>query len=268
MGALRAMYGLRRVPMPVTGLLLSASTVHLLNIPTEQASANLSQAMHDFRAMSTNHYFAGNCIDIIRELATKWNIQLPESVPSSSPFKLGSHLTIPPPQSAFYAPSIPRQISSGNSGAVSAESNSTLQESPFSPPPGPPSRQQSHQQQEVHQIQQQQQSVSPYDDPFANMDPNQIQEAFWVPFPLQGMPHIHYGDEHANGINFHDSSSSHWQHYNLPYVNSGQHHSQQQHAQHGTQHLQPQQDHRPSQDAASGKGDTHMSEETAGWDWQ
>lgn len=49
MNALRAMYGLRRVCLAVTGMLLSASTIHLLNLPSEPAVSYLSQALRKFK---------------------------------------------------------------------------------------------------------------------------------------------------------------------------------------------------------------------------
>jgi len=256
MSALRAMYGLRRVPLPVTGLLLSASTVHLLNLPSEQAASNLSQAMHDLRSMSTNHYFAGRCVDIIRALAAKWHIRLPESMPATSPFQLGNKLSLSsPPQSAFFAPSIPRQTSSG-SGAISSESKSSLNDSPFAPPPGPPPQQQ--QQQHQHQ------SSLQYDDPFATMDPCQMQSAFWLPFPLQGMPTLPLdGTEHSVLMGFGEHSAETWQHYNMPFMESAQHHAQQQQNQHQNLQAQQQQQHlhHPRQNSAT------VDEEVGSWNW-
>lgn len=183
MNALRAMYGLRRVCLPVTGLLLSASTIHLLNLPNDQAAAHLTQGMHDLQAMSINHYFAGRCVEIIRGLASKWHIQLPDNLPSGSPFRADSAApSSSRPQSTFYATSIPRQRSS-QSGEHSNDSQTTsasTSESPFGPPPVQASQQ--------RQQQDSQQDGMYYDDPFANMDPMQIQSSFWLPFPAQGMP--------------------------------------------------------------------------------
>merc|ERR1711939_142779 len=90
--ALRAMYGLRRVCLAVSSFLMSASTIHLLNLPSESASAHLGQGLSDLQAMSVNHQFAARCVDIIRSLASKWNIALPDSAASvnsaaDGPFK-------------------------------------------------------------------------------------------------------------------------------------------------------------------------------------
>ncbi|KAH0019900.1 hypothetical protein KCU78_g6635, partial [Aureobasidium melanogenum] len=47
MNALRAMYGLRRTSLAVSSILLSASTVHLMNLPSQGAAVQLTQAMQD-----------------------------------------------------------------------------------------------------------------------------------------------------------------------------------------------------------------------------
>lgn len=79
-GHLRSMYGLRRTSSLVPTLLLSATTIHLLHLPSETASTHLHQAMLDLEAMAVNHPFAGRCIEISRSLAAKWNIALPDEV--------------------------------------------------------------------------------------------------------------------------------------------------------------------------------------------
>lgn len=174
MNALRAMYGLRRISLGVTSLLLSASTIHLLNLPSEQATAHLTQGFQDFQAMAVNHQFAGRCVDIIRSLAIKWQITLPDGAgapnmafrnPDQKP---GSSTTSP--TSAFFAASIPRGDSGGRGtqSSSSTTSSATHQESPFAPP----------------------QQLSPFP-----LDPAQSQE-FWTPFPAQGMPTPNY--EHGS----------------------------------------------------------------------
>lgn len=45
MNALRGMYGLRRTSLSVSTILLSASTVHLMNLPSQNAAVQLTQAM-------------------------------------------------------------------------------------------------------------------------------------------------------------------------------------------------------------------------------
>jgi len=207
MTALRAMYGLRRVALAVTSVLLSASTIHLLNLPAESAAAHLTQGMHDLQAVSINHQFAAKCIDIIRVLATKWNIVLPEGATAVSVFR---ERWPSPPSSAFFAASIPRKDSSAG-GARSGDSG--LSQGPFGPPNDTPvQQQQPHQQPPPPPPQQQhQQQKHPehfpafYNDPAAPMDAHQTQQqmAFWTPFPVQGAPSQHHHHHHQswqNGI--------------------------------------------------------------------
>jgi len=48
MNALRGMYGLRRTSLAVSSFVLSASTVHLMNLPSQGAAVQLTQAMRKF----------------------------------------------------------------------------------------------------------------------------------------------------------------------------------------------------------------------------
>jgi hypothetical protein len=175
MNALRGIYGLRRIPLAVPGLLLSASTIHLLHLPNEPAATNLVQALRDLQAISVNHHFAARCIDIIRSLAVKWNIVLPETGGSSSPAyppgAAGMGNWPSPPASTFFAPSLPREDSSGT-GTRSEGSNASGQ-GPFPPPmprPTPP------------------QYESFYGESSASRDTSHSQPSFWMPFPMQGAP--------------------------------------------------------------------------------
>ena len=204
------MYGLRRVCLPVTGFLLSASTIHLLNLPSETSGQHLSQGMRDLQTMSTNHSFAGRCVDIIRSLATKWQITLPEDAPCASPRPHLNGRKISSPKSAFYSASIPRQNSSqsGTRSAESQESQSRKQsapgheDSPFAPP--------------IHSSLSQSQSQTPSSgansDFFGNQYPSidqisggqqQQQQQYWIPFPVQSMPHAHLADlQSTNSLNY------------------------------------------------------------------
>ncbi|KAK6431710.1 hypothetical protein LTR95_012131 [Oleoguttula sp. CCFEE 5521] len=266
MSALRAMYGLRRVALPVTGFLLSASTVHLLNLPSEQAATHLTQAMHDFRAMSMNHYFAGRCVGIIRDLANKWHIQLPEAAPSVSPFRLGDQpFFSSPPQSAFYAPSIPRQTSSNSqpnsgpnsgSGPISTDSSIPTEHSPFKPPSAPPALPSNPQPPQPDMIY--------YPDNFNAFDQNQQQQQqqqYWVPFPHQGMPSFPAGMANTDQYTF---SNNDMQHFNtVQPMNAAQHRMQQQQPQ--QQHLHP----HPRQNSAPGRLDEQDADAgLGGWSWQ
>lgn len=170
MNALRAMYGLRRIALPVASVLLSASTIHLLNLPSEPSASHLSQALRDLQAMSTNHQFAAQCVSIVRSLAKKWKIPLPESAASVSALQIpGQQLS--PTSSNFWSASIPGQLSS--SGTRSNESSASHHESPFAPP-------------------QQGQATSSYpnfyNEPLSRIDTSQMQAMVWTPFPGQTMP--------------------------------------------------------------------------------
>lgn len=181
MGALRAMFGLRRVTHIVCSLLMSASTIHLLNLPSETAAANLSQGLHDLQAMSVNHQFAGNCIDIIRSLATKWNIALPEGAASVAIYRASGGKSWPsPPPSAFFAASIPRKPSSGSGTRSDSSMSSNTQGTPFGPSTQPQASQPSQAQAQAFQ--------TFYSDPTTPMEASQAQHAFWTPFPVQGVP--------------------------------------------------------------------------------
>src|ERR1700761_617714 len=133
MNALRGMYGLRRVCPAVISLLLSATTIHLLNLPAEPATINLSQGIQDLQTMSTNHQFAAESVDIIVSLANKWGIALPDDVATNRTFRPGTQRSWQSPASStFWAASIPRKESSG--GTRSSDSSSH-NDSPFPPPP-------------------------------------------------------------------------------------------------------------------------------------
>lgn len=176
MNTLRAMYGLRRVNLAVVNRLMSALTIHLLNLPSEPSASNLAQGLQDLQAISLNHLFAGRCIEIITSLAAKWNIALPDaavSIPPRNRANLQRQLPSPP-SSSFWAASIPRKESSDNSSR-SGESVASQRTSPFMPstsqPPG-------------------QQGPYPpfYNDSGSSLDLSQPSNAFWTPFPLQNAP--------------------------------------------------------------------------------
>ena len=109
MGALRAMYGLRRVCLPVTSFVRSACTIHLLNLPLESAASHLSQGLQDLQDMSVNHQFAAHCVHVIQSLAIKWEIPMPETAGAISGF--------PPGASAQPWPPSPSSMYNGNPAA-------------------------------------------------------------------------------------------------------------------------------------------------------
>lgn len=226
--ALRAMYGLRRVCLPVTGFLLSASTIHLLNLPSETSGRHLCQAMHDLSTMSTNHVFAGRCVDIIRSLASKWQIKLPEDAPTIT-LTRPSGRTSNSPKSAFYSASIPRQNSSqsGTRSAESQESQSSNQshhDSPLAPP----------EQSSQHNPS----SGQYYGDQFPSIDEVSMQQSYWLPFPVQSMPNAQlpgsqvtntFGFANMHGDSQWQQQHQHQQQYTVPtQTPSMQQHLQQQ----------------------------------------
>lgn len=171
MNALRAVYGLRRISLAVTNVLLSASTIHLLNLPSEAAAAHLSQALQDLEAMSVNHRFAARAIDIIRSLSSKWRIALPEGAASVAMYRIFGQTEMASSPSAFFAASIPQVPERARSG----ESSSSSSDSPF----GPPGSQAIPQQTSVPTF---------YSDPMTPAHSSHSQTTFWTPFPVQGMP--------------------------------------------------------------------------------
>lgn len=130
MNALRATYGLRRVPVTVVNILLSASTIHLLMLPSESSASNLMQAIHDLQDMSVNHPFAARCLDTIRSFGAKWGIALPTSDSITSPNRYQGMIPVSP-TSIMYASPIPGHESSGSSGR---QEDVHKHESPFAPP--------------------------------------------------------------------------------------------------------------------------------------
>ena len=74
----RNLYSLRRACAIMAHCILSASTIHLLNLPSLSASGHLTSDLRHLREMSINHAFAGRCSRIVELLAQKWGIALPD----------------------------------------------------------------------------------------------------------------------------------------------------------------------------------------------
>lgn len=177
MNGLRAMYGLRRVNLAVVNRLLSALTIHLLNLPAEPAASHLGQGLLDLQAMSLNHQFAAKCIEIIHSLATKWNIALPDvagSIPPRNNMAGVQRRQPSPTDNSFWATSIPRKESSDDSSR-SNRSTSSHHGSPYLSPTTQAPQQQGFQ-------------SSFYNDRSATIDALQANNPFWTPFPLQNAP--------------------------------------------------------------------------------
>ena len=80
LGTYRQLYGLRRVPLSATHVLLSASIIHLLNLPNALSARDLLLSITCLRGISANHAFAVRSLHIIMALSQKWNILLPSEV--------------------------------------------------------------------------------------------------------------------------------------------------------------------------------------------
>ncbi len=79
-GKYRQIYGLRRVPLIATHILLSTSIIHLLNLPNPSSAQDLALSITCLREMSANHDFATRGLDIVMALSKQWNIHLPSEV--------------------------------------------------------------------------------------------------------------------------------------------------------------------------------------------
>lgn len=79
-GTYRQIYGLRRIPLVATHILLSTSIIHLLNLPISPSAHYLALAITCLREVSANHAFANRSLNIIMALSRQWSIQLPSEV--------------------------------------------------------------------------------------------------------------------------------------------------------------------------------------------
>lgn len=80
LGTYRHIYGLRRVPLISTHILLSTSIIHLLNLPNSLSAQDLALSITCLRDISANHGFAMRSLHIIMALSQQWNIHLPSEV--------------------------------------------------------------------------------------------------------------------------------------------------------------------------------------------
>lgn len=76
----RQTYGMRRVPVLLTHIILSSSIIHLLDLPNPTSATNLALSITGLREMTANHSFCARCLQIILKLAIQWNIHLPLEV--------------------------------------------------------------------------------------------------------------------------------------------------------------------------------------------
>jgi hypothetical protein len=218
------MYGLRRVASPITSWVLSACTIHLLNLPNETAANNLTQGLHDLEAMSVNHAFAARAIDIIRSLSSKWTIALPEGAAAVANYRMAGGRKSPV-QMSFFAASIPRKTSSeGRKPSATSNSSAHSKQSPFSPPTTSAHQQQQPQSQHHHYLNQPPVAspMAVLSDPSAPLDPRSGN--FWTPFPTQAMPMPQQHEDHSAFDYSNFSNQQQWQSYEDPSSQSQQGH--------------------------------------------
>ena len=80
MGTYRQIYGLRRVPLVSTHILLSVSIIHLLNLPNTSSAQDLALSITCLRDITANHPFAFRSLRIVMALSKQWNIHLPSEI--------------------------------------------------------------------------------------------------------------------------------------------------------------------------------------------
>ena len=80
MGTYRQIYGLRRVPLVSTHILLSISIIHLLNLPNPSSAQDLALSITCLRGITANHPFALRSLRIVMALSKQWNIHLPSEI--------------------------------------------------------------------------------------------------------------------------------------------------------------------------------------------
>ena len=120
--AYRRLYGLRRVPVLLTHVILTSSIIHLLHLPNTSAALHLAQSITSLRETTLNHVFSIRSFRIIMALAKQWKIQLPAVVEeAAADTPAGDSMDLPPEglQYSFHNPD-PSQnngyIESGVSG--------------------------------------------------------------------------------------------------------------------------------------------------------
>ena len=97
-GDYRQIYGLRRVPLITTHILLSISIIHLLNVPNPSAVQDLDLCITCLRESSRNHVFANRAVHVIMALSHQWDIQLPPEIIQRAhdlPSEIRANLTDP-----------------------------------------------------------------------------------------------------------------------------------------------------------------------------
>ena len=76
----RRLYGLRRIPMAITHVILASSIVHLMDLDITSAARHLAQSITSLRETTPNHSISRRLLGIIEELIKRWNIEVPAAV--------------------------------------------------------------------------------------------------------------------------------------------------------------------------------------------
>ena len=76
----RQTYGLRRVPLLVTHIVVTSAIIQLLNLPNPRDAKDLALSLTSLREIGANHAFAFRGINIVMALSRQWNIHLPSEV--------------------------------------------------------------------------------------------------------------------------------------------------------------------------------------------
>ena len=84
----RNRFGLRCANILIAHILLTACTVHLMDLPSkgytslsdrnQTAIRNISRGLRDLAAMSKNHVWAARCFKLVCGLAEQWQLYIPD----------------------------------------------------------------------------------------------------------------------------------------------------------------------------------------------
>ena len=102
----RKIYGMRRICLIITHVLLSSSIIHLINLPKPSACQDLIQNMTAMREVSQHYAFAVRTLSIIVALGKQWNISLPAEISQPTTEKATDMVSRP---SNHYPPRFPSQ---------------------------------------------------------------------------------------------------------------------------------------------------------------
>jgi hypothetical protein len=76
----RQHYSLRRIPLNAEHIRLSAALIHMVNMPLSTSSEHLAQSIRDLEEMSDSHHFSHRSLAVIKGLAKKWGLHIPNDV--------------------------------------------------------------------------------------------------------------------------------------------------------------------------------------------